>query len=144
MQLEVIECRSGAVEDLIAGVRRYNDDQAGPGRSTPLAVLARGDDGALVGGVSGRTVYQHFLIEAVWVVEHFRGQSLGMRLMEFAEQVALTRGCVAAQVDTLSFQAPGFYRKLGFEVVGTIRNFPVGHERYFMLKRYRRPTTANV
>lgn len=136
MQFEVAESRLDEVNELIAGVRRYNDEQVGPAQSVPLSVLARAEDGTLVGGVSGRTVYEHFLIEVVWVDERCRGQALGRRLMELSEQVAIARGCVAAQVDTLSFQAPGFYERLGFEVVGAIRNFPAGHDRYFLLKRY--------
>ena len=40
--------------------------------------------------------------------------------MEIAEKEAKERGCIAAQVDTLSMQAPDFYKKLGFEVKGKI------------------------
>lgn len=136
MKLEVIDSATSEANELIAGVRRYNDAQVGPSQSMPLTVLARTEEGTLIGGVSGRTVYRHFLIEVLWVAESLRGQALGRRLMQLAEETALARGCVAAQVDTLSFQAPDFYRKLGFEVVGAIENFPEGHVRYFLLKRY--------
>lgn len=113
-----------------------NEIQLGFADSKPLAALAYASDGTLVGGISGRTVYRHFLIEVVWVAEHLRNQSLGKRLMQLAERTARERGCVAAQVDTLSFQAPVFYRKLGFEVAGKIENFPEGHDRYFLVKRF--------
>lgn len=113
-----------------------NEIQLGFADSKPLASLAYASDGTLVGGISGRTVYRHFLIEVVWVAEHLRNQSLGKRLMQLAERTARERGCVAAQVDTLSFQAPVFYRKLGFEVAGKIENFPEGHDRYFLVKRF--------
>jgi ribosomal protein S18 acetylase RimI-like enzyme len=136
MNVEVVEGRTIEVDELVAGVRRYNDARVGPSHSIPLTVLARSDDGMLIGGVSGRTVYGHFLIEVVWVDERFRGRALGRRLMRSAEEQACIRGCVAAQVDTLSFQAPGFYQNLGFEVVGMIDDFPEGHTRYFMLKRF--------
>jgi len=136
MQIEVNNVVTVEKDELIAGVRRYNDAMAGPANTMPLTVLARADDGRLMGGVSGRTVYWHFLIEVLWVDEQYRGQDLGRTLMERAEHVARTRGCVAAQVDTLSFQAPGFYRKLGFEAIGTIDDFPAGFQRYFLLKRY--------
>lgn len=136
MQIEVLDTRSTDADELIAGVRRYNASQVGASESTPLTVVARADDRTLVGGVSGRVVYGHFLIEAVWVDEARRGHRLGETLMEIAEQQARRRGCVAAQVDTMSFQAPGFYRKLGFRVVGVVDDFPEGHFRYFMLKRY--------
>lgn len=136
MRIEVVETGTGEAERLVAGVRSYNEAQLGPSDSKPLAVLAYANDGTLIGGVSGRTIYKHFLIEVVWVAEKFRRQALGGRLMLLAERAARERGCVAAQVDTLTFQAPGFYRKLGFEVVGKIEHFPEGHDRYFLLKRY--------
>jgi len=85
----------------------------------------------------GRTIYGHYLIEMVWVREDCRGLGLGRRLMEAAESEAHRRGCTAAQVDTLSFQGLGFYRRLGFEVVGRVPNFPIGCDRCFLLKQYR-------
>ncbi|MEA3146360.1 MAG: hypothetical protein QOI53_1859, partial [Verrucomicrobiota bacterium] len=33
------------------------------------------------------------------------------------------------------FQARGFYEKNGFHVFGTIENYPIGHERYYLIKR---------
>ena len=136
MDIEVIETKAGEADELVAGVRRFNEQQIGPGNAQPLTVVARGDDGALLGGVSGRTVYGQFLIEVVFVAEACRGTGLGRQLMQVAEARARERGCVAAQVDMLSFQAPEFYRKLGFEVIGTIEGFPAGYDRHFLFKRY--------
>jgi predicted N-acetyltransferase YhbS len=56
--------------------------------------------------------------------------------MEIAEREARARGCLTAQVDTLSFQAPVFYGKLGFEVIGKADGIPESPERYFLLKKY--------
>ncbi|WP_310596767.1 hypothetical protein [Aeromonas aquatica] len=36
--------------------------------------------------------------------------------MEIAEREAQARGCIAAQVDTLPFQAPKFYEKWDFRL----------------------------
>jgi ribosomal protein S18 acetylase RimI-like enzyme len=136
MDLQLTDTKTPEVDELVAGVRRFNTQQAGDGGSRPLAVLARDETGRLIGGVAGRTIYGHWLIEVLWVDAAQRGSGLGRRLMEQAEREAVARGCVAAQVDTLSFQAPDFYRKLGFEVVGRIEGFPAGHDRCFMLKRF--------
>jgi ribosomal protein S18 acetylase RimI-like enzyme len=136
MHIEAIETKNAVADELAANVRRFNEQQIGPGNAQPLAVVARDADGALLGGVAGRTVYGQFLIEVVWVADACRGSGLGRQLMEQAEAIARTRGCVAAQVDTLSFQAPDFYRKLGFEVIGTVAGFPPGHDRHFMFRRY--------
>lgn len=137
MQLEVIEEQQPElVATLVAAVRDFNTATIGGSGSLPLAVVARDEAGRLLGGVAGRTVYGHFLIDVLWVDASLRGTGVGRSLMEAAEQRARQRGCVAAQVDTLSFQAPGFYQRLGFEVIGTVPDFPKGHARHFLLKRY--------
>lgn len=138
MEIEVIHERDEASFDaLVAGVREYNNQvMGGKEAAKPLSVIARDQDGNLVAGVAGRTIYKHFLIEVVWVDKQQRGTGLGRRLMQQAEVEAKKRGCLSAELDTLSFQAPGFYGKLGFEVVGKVAGIPKGHDRYFMLKRF--------
>jgi GNAT superfamily N-acetyltransferase len=133
----VNERKPELIDALIDGVRIYNNAVAGEAKSQPLAAYAWRDD-ELVGGVAGRTIYGHFLIEVVWVREDLRGAGLGKRLMLAAEAEARKRGCVAAQVDTLSFQGLEFYPRLGFEIIGKVPDFPPGHDRYFMLKDYRK------
>jgi GNAT superfamily N-acetyltransferase len=129
------EKNADLINKLIDGVRVYNNAVAGETQSQPLAAFAWDGD-ELVGGVAGRTIYGHFLIEVVWVRDDKRRTGLGKRLMLAAEAEARKRGCVGAQVDTLSFQGLEFYPSLGFEIVGKIANFPPGHDRYFMWKDY--------
>ena len=137
MKLEIINEKDTAVFDqLVSGVREYNAEIMGPEASQPLSAIARDECGKLIGGVSGRTIYKHYMIEVVWVERSARSSGLGRKLMELAEAEARKRGCVGAQVDTLSFQGPLFYQKLGFEIVGKVSGFPEGHDRLFLLKRY--------
>ena len=117
-------------------MRAFNQSVTGDNDARPLSVAVWNGQGELVGGLSGRTVYRHLLIEVLWVAEAERSNGLGRQLMERAERVARGRGCIAAQVDTLSFQAPAFYRRLGFEVIGKVADFPPGHTRYYLTKRY--------
>jgi hypothetical protein len=39
-------------------------------------------------------------------------------------------------LDTFSFQARPFYEKLGYEVFGQLEDYPRGHSRYFLQKRF--------
>ncbi len=57
------------------------------------------------------------------------------------ERRAIERGCHSAWVDTFSFQAPGFYRELGYEAFGEL-DYPPEHKRFFLKKRLTRASGA--
>lgn len=137
--LPPIEVTAAPAEDevaaLVDGVRDFNVAVCGPGDRERLAAFAR-DTHGMAGGVAGRTIYGHFLVEVVWVREDLRRTGLGRALMAEAEAEARARGCRAAQVDTLSFQGLEFYQRLGFRVIGRVDDFPPGHSRYFLVKDY--------
>ena len=59
---------------------------------------------------------------------------VGTTLMREAERVAVERGCHSAFLDTFSFQAPGFYQKLGYEIFATL-DYPPRHKRHFLKRR---------
>ena len=99
----------------------------------PLAVLAR-DRESIVAGLAGETYCGWLFIRYLWVGDALRGKGIGRELMMSAEARALERGCRSAWVDTFSFQAPGFYRKLGYESFGEL-DYPPGHSRIFLQKR---------
>lgn len=51
-----------------------------------------------------------------------------------AEDEARQRGCKAGVLYTISFQAPGFYEKFGWQRFGEIPCNPPGASRVFMTK----------
>ena len=101
-----------------------------------LAILVLDAEGDAVGGLWGKTIYDWLVIELVAVPEIMRGAGLGSRLMTKAEQEAQRRGCIGAWLDTFSFQARGFYERLGYSVSGVIEDHPVGGARFIMSKRF--------
>jgi ribosomal protein S18 acetylase RimI-like enzyme len=46
----------------------------------------------------------------------------------------LCQNCIKAFVDTMSFQAPEFYQRLGFEEIVRIKDFYQGYDRIFYSK----------
>ncbi len=120
-------------------LREYNAAQAGPANAEALCVALVGEDGGVDGGLFGTTLYDWLAIELLFVPERLRGSGVGSRLIAEAEEQARARGCVGAWLDTFSFQARGFYEKLGYSLAGTIPGHPVDGARYFMMKRWSGP-----
>ncbi|CAB3803076.1 GNAT family N-acetyltransferase [Paraburkholderia fynbosensis] len=117
-------------------LRQFNEHRAGPVNPQPLAVmLMHPETEAVLGGLWGDTGFMQLHVGQLFVPEHLRGRGHGSQLMTLAEQEARRRRCVGAWLDTFSFQARGFYEKLGYAVFGTIDDFPPGHSRFFMKKR---------
>ena len=99
-----------------------------------LAVFVRDADGAVVGGLAGHTYAGWLFVQYFWLAEALRGAGLGRGLLAQAERIAVRRGCHSAYLDTFSFQARGFYEKLGYEVFGAL-DYPPGRQRHFLRKR---------
>jgi ribosomal protein S18 acetylase RimI-like enzyme len=101
----------------------------------PLAIFIRDASNEIVGGLVAETYWGWMFISHLWVKEALRGQGYGRKLMVLAEEEAKKRGYFNIFLDTFSFQAVGFYQKLGYEIFGTLEDFPQGHQRYFLQKR---------
>ena len=128
-----------AAEDrdaILAPLARFNRDHVDPGVTGPLAILLKDASDAVVGGLWGTTLFRWLRVELLFVPETMRGASLGRALLGRAEALAAERGCIGASLDTYSFQARGFYEKLGYALVGTIEDCPPGGARHFLCKRF--------
>ena len=121
---------------ILDGLAAFNLSRAGPGSRRLLCIGIEGDDGTLTGGLYGWTIYDWLFVELLFVPEQLRGQHLGAKLLAQAEAEAQARGCIGAWLDTFSFQARGFYEKLGYELAGTIPDHPRGGARYILAKRW--------
>ena len=116
------------------GIHDYNIAQAGDDQSRMLCFVLRSPNQELVGGLIGQTHWSWLYIDLLWLKEELRGRGYGHQLLEAAENEARQRGAKNAYLDTFSFQAPDFYQQHGYKVFGTLDDFPVGHQRYFLTK----------
>ena len=117
------------------GIDTYNQQQAGSYNSKSLCFVVQGTDEEVVGGVIGSVFWDWLYVDLMWVTEELRGQGYGERLLKLIEDEARKCGVKSAYLDTFSFQAPGFYEKYGYQVFGVLKEFPPGHQRYFMMKK---------
>ncbi|EJM67648.1 putative acetyltransferase [Pseudomonas sp. GM50] len=120
---------------ILTPLRAYNASKAGATVSEQIALLVRNDSDEILGGLYGRVFYQWFFIELLSVPEQARGQGMGSKLMQMAEDLAREKECVGIWLDTFDFQAPEFYKKHGYSELGHIADYPPGHKRFFFQKR---------
>ena len=132
-----IEDTAAARDAVWDGLRLFNEAQSGPGSfdSTPLAVVLRAEDGAALGGLIGRSYSGWLYVELFHIPEAHRRAGLGREMLSMAEREAAARGCIGVRLETYSFQAPGFYARMGYSVVGELRDCPPGHTRFSLAKR---------
>ncbi len=117
------------------GIRSYNAQQAGDNQHQYICFVLHAPDQEIVGGVIGETHWNWLYINLLWVKDELRGRGYGQRLLTMAEAEARQRGAANVYLDTFSFQAPDFYQQHGYRVFGELRDFPPGHQRYFLTKQ---------
>jgi GNAT superfamily N-acetyltransferase len=118
---------------IIKGLIAYNMAAVGKFAFKRLSVTLR-HRGAIVGGLAADTYLGWMFIALFWVDEKFRGQGFGSKIIRTAEKQARKRGIKNAYVDSFSFQAPGFYKKLGYREFGRLESFPAGYHRSWLTK----------
>jgi len=124
-----------AIAAIEGGLNRYNREQAGYWDSRGLAVLvSEAGTQTVVGGILGRTSLGLCFLDLVFLPEGLRGSGVGGAMMRQAEDEARRRRCRAVVLYTISFQAPGFYERLGYRRFGAIDCDPPGTSRIFMVK----------
>jgi GNAT superfamily N-acetyltransferase len=111
-----------------------------PQRPRPLLLLlSPPDSDEIVGGVYAETWLTHLHGHLLFVPEEMRGMGVGQKLVMEAEAEAIRRGCRTSVLDTYSFQARGFYERLGYSVFATLDDYPDGMSRFYMKKQLGSP-----
>jgi ribosomal protein S18 acetylase RimI-like enzyme len=135
-----ISIEPGTVEDVrktvLTGLFDYNDRFAGPMGNASLTIGARDGNQNIIGGllVGLQPGWRWMRLDWLWIEESHRGAGIGRRLIELAEREGQKLGCLHVAVDTLEFQARGFYEKLGYSVYAVQEDYPVGHRKFLMRK----------
>ncbi len=124
------------VSDVIGeGLDAANAERVGPDGREELWIVARDPQGRVLGGIKGQYDYSWLLVDWLWCDPDHRHVGLGSRLMAAAEDAARTRGCVGVYLQTVTFQAPDFYRRLGYTEFGRLDDLLPGHAVLWLQKR---------
>ena len=105
----------------------------------PVGFFLKSRSGEWLGGLLGNIWGGWLHVTHLWVASAVRRQRHGTRLLQSAEDYAIERGCIAATLETTSFEARPFYEKRGYEVFATLDDYPPGHSKFFLRKRFTAP-----
>ena len=115
-------------------LKNFNDQKVGADGHTPLNLVEYDKDGNVIGGLIGGTYWGWMYVDILWVHEDHRRCGIGSRLLSEAEKEAALRGCHHVHLDTMSWQAPEFYQKHGYQIVGILPDIPSGNQKYLLIK----------
>lgn len=102
----------------------------------PYNFIAK-DNEKVVGIITGKSYYKEVHIGDLIVLEEYRKQHIGKKLMETVENHYKDRGFENMNLTTYGFQAPEFYKKCGFEIEYIRRNKKNSKlDKYFMVKYF--------
>ena len=123
------------IEFVNNALEKFNNEHAGPDNHVLLNNVEYDENQNVIAGILGGTYWGWLHIDILWVDEKFRRKKIGSQLLIAAENEAKKRGCHSVHVDTMSWQAPGFYRKHGYELISELDNIPNGYKKFHFIKR---------
>ena len=120
--------------EIYAGLLEYNLARIEDKKPRELGVFLEDAQGKKIAGLIGETHGNWLMIKFLWVDAILRGQNIGSRLLRKAEDTARERGCKFVCLDTFSFQAPDFYKMLGYGEVFLLEHYPLTGKRHYFTK----------
>ena len=127
------------IEQVRECLYQFNQARVGEDGHTPLQIVEYDEAGNVIGGLLGGTYWGWMYLDILWVREDYRKRGIGSKLLSAAEREAVARGCHHVHLDTMSWQAPVFYQKRGYEVIGVLPDIPKGHQKYLLMKALDNP-----
>lgn len=122
------------IQTLCNGIVQQAKEKRGHKDITFFGFFMRDEKGVLVGGCNGDNLYGCLYVSQLWVTDALRGQGYGTRLMLAAEKFARDSGCLMMTVNTMDWEALGFYQKLGFHIEFERRGMAKNSVFYFLRK----------
>ena len=113
---------------------RAHNERFAPGDRHPVRLFAYDDADELAGSLDGVVFWGKLHVDNLVVRPDCRKQGIGAALMRRAEEIAAKAGCTGVHLDTMSFQALGFYERLGYTEFGRIDGCAGGATRHYLHK----------
>lgn len=104
-------------------------------KDQPVAFVAHDREGEAIGAVVVLLFWGQLHIKNLYVDEKCRGQGIARALMDKAHDYGRSHRCDFAFVETMSFQAEGFYAALGYETEYRRAGYAAGTSFIYMQKK---------
>ncbi|MFP1722855.1 GNAT family N-acetyltransferase [Lonsdalea quercina] len=136
MKLNITDTPAPQDEEFVIQSLLQHNKQFQEGDIHPLFLTFTNDNNEIIAGLVASTWWGALEIKFLWVGEPYRHAGLGRQMMQQAEAEAQKRGCHMAYVDTFSFQAKGFYEKLGYQEYGHLAGYAHRFTRHYLRKEF--------
>lgn len=101
-----------------------------------FAFFLRDKTNTIQGGCHGSMYYGCLYIDLLWINEALRGAQWGTALMRCAEELGKANGCLFSTVNTMDWEALGFYQKLGYAIEYQRSGYLHDSTLYFLKKEF--------
>ncbi len=132
MSYEILPGTPEAAEEIHARLRAYNARFITSCGEFSFCVRDR--EGALLGGLAASRDLDCVTVDYLFVEERARRHGLGCALLERAEEEARRQGARRILLNTFSFQAPAFYSRQGYRLIGAVEPCLGEYGQYFYTK----------
>ena len=132
--IEESPCTTELTNRVDVGLAEHGLEALGVDEPILRTAFVAKDNEIFAGCVTANILWKTLHLRFMFVETRYRGKGLGSALVHKALEYGKAHGCPVAFVDTLSFQAIGFYQKLGFELEFTRTGFAHGVSLYYLKK----------
>ena len=112
------------------GITAFNEKILGE-RDRAFSIFLKDDQAKVLGGIQAELRAVHHRVKD----GSLQKQGYGAKLLKAAEREAIENGCLYSLVDTWDFQAEEFYLKNGYERIGELKKYWLGHTKIFLRKK---------
>lgn len=116
------------------GMLSYHAKHGHQRTSETINIFLKDNNEKVFGGTIATVLWNGIEINSLWVEGSLRKQGYGRKLIALVENEGKKRGCTIIYTNTFTWQAPGFYEKLGYKSYGKLDNFPEGNTLTYYFK----------
>ncbi len=109
-------------------------NKTGLEKSGEFALFIKDGESKLYGGLSAKLFYGCLYIDELFVAKDIRGKGFGTHLIERAEEIGKENDCNFAAVNTMEWEAKGFYEKVGYKLKYTESGYANNSKLHYLVK----------